>query len=291
MLLLPGLFALLSLLSMLSMLYGTIRSVPPAAALLALAALLVAGARTGLTFREVRSLAESRHQARTDDLTGLANRRLFGEQLTAALTRAEPAPLAVLLIDLDRFKEVNDSLGHAAGDQLLVEVGRRFTARQRQHDALARLGDDEFAVLLPDTDLPGAEAATHALAAALTDPFHIAGITLHIDASIGVAAFPDHADNGDELLRRADVAMYQAKRQRSGVQRYSPEADEHSRERLQLVEALRLGLENGQIVVHYQPKIELASGRTVGVEALVRGSTPSGGCSTPPSSSWPSMRG
>ncbi|MDP9436672.1 MAG: EAL domain-containing protein [Actinomycetota bacterium] len=272
----PAVFALLSVLVLL---YGSFRAVPVVATLLALAALLVAGVRTALTFRDVRSLAESRHQARTDDLTGLANRRLFGEQLDAALAGAErgPEPLSVLLIDLDRFKEVNDSLGHAAGDRLLVEVGRRFSDRLRVSDALARLGGDEFAVLLPGTDLARAEVVAHSLVDALSEPFLIAGITLHVDASVGVAAFPEHAVTAEELLRRADVAMYSAKRQRAGVQRYQPQADEHSRERLELVETLRDGLETGQIVVHYQPKIEVATGRTVGVEALVRWQHPQRG--------------
>ncbi|PRY16786.1 putative bifunctional diguanylate cyclase/phosphodiesterase [Kineococcus rhizosphaerae] len=263
----PAAFALLSV----AVLFvATVRDVPLVVSLLALAGVLTSITRTAVTFRQVRDLTVFRNQARTDELTGLANRRRFTEALGSLLETDGPPGLSVLLIDLDRFKEVNDSLGHAAGDELLVEVGRRFAAALRCDDLLARLGGDEFAVLVrTGRDTDAQHVADH-LSAALAAPFVLSGVRVHVGASVGLATACTRAVSAAELLRRADVAMYRAKADRCGTHLYADDLDEHSRDRLRLVDELRTGIAQGQLVLHYQPKIALGSGRLTGVEALVR---------------------
>ena len=245
---------------------------------LVLATLTIVGAvvRTGLTFREVRALTERRRQALTDDLTGLPNRRCFLERLAEGLERGEP--LGLLIIDLDRFKELNDTLGHHAGDAVLTQIGPRLSVALGPDDVLARLGGDEFAVLVAGGDTM---AVARGVRRALEAPFPLEGLNFVMEASMGIASFPDHGDDGATLLRRADVAMYQAKTDRSGVAVYAPERDGHSRDRLALMSDLRGAIEREELTLHYQPKGDLATGGITGVEALVRWRHPGRGLVAP----------
>jgi diguanylate cyclase (GGDEF)-like protein len=271
----PSLFAL-SAIGVLVL--GHFQPISTLAVVLATGTLLAVVVRTALTFREVRSLAESRRQALTDDLTGLGNRRLLYRQLEAALTqRAESRAVGLLILDLDRFKEVNDALGHHLGDQLLQQVGPRLAAQLRPDDLLARLGGDEFAILLADTDLASATGVAQRLLGALQEPFDLDGVALHVDASIGLALCPEHADTATTLLQRADVAMYQAKAGHHGWQPYAFGGQEQARDRLQTIEDLRGALAHDQLLLHYQPKIDPRTRRVVGVEALVRWAHPTHG--------------
>jgi diguanylate cyclase len=252
---------------------------------LALAAVLVALARTTITLREYQLLADARHESLTDALTGLPSRRHFHRRLSAARREAEAEglPFALLIFDLDRFKELNDTLGHAAGDALLQLVGQRLTAALAGDDALvARLGGDEFAVLLP----PGTERA-RALAAgttvvdAVARPFAIDGLALDVGVSVGVALHPEHASDGGELMRRADVAMYLAKGAGGGVALYDAARDLHTRDRLALGQQLRDALDGDQLEVFFQPKADPQLGRVTGMEALVRWRHPVNGLLAP----------
>ena len=235
---------------------------------LSAAALLVAGARVALTFRENQTLQETRQLAVTDELTGLANRRLFYDRLNQAVQDEER--LAVAMVDLDRFKDLNDTLGHHAGDLLLANLGPRLIAATGEGGLVARLGGDEFALLLPGAGLARASEVGRHVGAALQHPFEIDGLEVVMDASIGAALYPQHGEDAEGLLQRADVAMYQAKQARTGFQAYDPGRDRHSRERLTLMAELRRALERDELILHYQPKVELESGRVAGVEALVR---------------------
>jgi diguanylate cyclase (GGDEF)-like protein len=248
---------------------------------LAGAALVVVLARVALTFKEVRSLPETKRQAVTDELTGLSNRRLFYNQLRSAIEKAERGggSLAVLMIDLDRFKELNDTLGHHAGDILLKQLGPRLQEVVRDHEALARLGGDEFAVLLPGNQ--AADSVAERIGAALERPFMINGVMVQVEASTGIALYPDHARDADGLLQRADVAMYQAKEEHIGFRFYSPESDQHSPERLMLIGELRQAIHTGQLTLYYQPKVETDGGAVTGVEALVRWRHPTRGLVQP----------
>jgi diguanylate cyclase (GGDEF)-like protein len=238
---------------------------------LALAALAATVQMTRLarSVRAHKELLATRELALTDELTGLPNRRLFAERLQAAL-EGEPAPLAVAMVDLDRFKELNDTLGHHAGDALLAQLGARLAAATGDAGLVARLGGDEFALLLPGAGLAKAADVARRIGGALQDPFEIDGLELVMDASVGAALCPEHGTDAQGLLQRADVAMYQAKAARTGFQIYEPARDRHSRERLELIAELRRALERDELVLHYQPKVDLANGRVAGVEALVR---------------------
>jgi diguanylate cyclase (GGDEF)-like protein len=258
--------------------YGYLAGGDPVAGLLALGAVLAALARTALTFREVQALADSRRQARTDELTGLPNRRSVFEALGAADERlAGGRGVAVVVLDLDRFKEINDSLGHAVGDALLRQVGPRLDRELRDEDLLARLGGDEFVVVVDDLRAADALALAGRLRAQLQQPFRVGGMSLTIDASVGVAIGPEHSVTAEELLQLADLAMYSAKATRAGVAVYDEERDGDGRHRLEAVEQLRRGIADGELVLHYQPKLALASGLVDGVEALVRWQHPSRG--------------
>jgi diguanylate cyclase (GGDEF)-like protein len=274
-LLLPGACALVAV----GLLFaGYLGDGDPVAGILALAAVLAALARTGLSFRDVRALADSRQQARTDELTGLPNRRAVFEALDAVDARLQDGEeLAVLVLDLDRFKEINDSLGHAVGDALLREVGSRLRAEVRAGDLLARLGGDEFVVLAHDLDAEGALAMAQRLRAHLQLPFSLASMELTVDAAVGLAVSPGHSASAIELLQLADLAMYSAKAGRLGAAAYDETRDGHGRHRLEDVAALRRALERGELVLHYQPKLALQTGAVAGVEALVRWRHPTRG--------------
>jgi diguanylate cyclase (GGDEF)-like protein len=174
------------------------------------------------------------------------------------------------MVDLDRFKELNDTLGHHAGDRLLAQLGPRLQDAIGDAGLVARLGGDEFALLLPGAGLARATELGRRIGAVLQRPFEIEGLEVVMDASVGVALSPEHATDAAALLQRADVAMYQAKEARTGVQAYDPSKDRHSRQRLEVIAELRRALERDELVLHYQPKIDLATGLVAGVEALVR---------------------
>ena len=257
--------------------FGQFTDLDAAAVGLAIATVLAGMARAGLTVTD--RLRESHRQAVTDDLTGLGNRRHLVDRLEAAIeaTAAREGQLALLLVDLDGFKELNDTLGHSAGDEVLRQIGPRLSQILREQDTLARLGGDEFAVVLAPGDEATASAAGLRLRAALEQSFGVGGIRLHVDASVGIALFPQHARDALGLLQRADVAMYEAKRMRTGHEVYLAARDRHSRDRLLLIGELHGALRAGQLVLHYQPKVDLRTGVVTGVEALVRWEHPDRG--------------
>ena len=220
-----------------------------------------------------------RHEAHHDALTGLVNRAQFGERLAAAVTGGQAA---ILFLDLDGFKEVNDSLGHAAGDQLLVRVADRLRAAVPEPSVVARLGGDEFAVLVasPRAREDAEELAAHILAA-FGEPFAVDGRELHMGAGIGVAAAADAADV-EQLLRNADLAMYRAKAAGGGIAAtYDPAMHDALMCRVQLADDLRRALERDELVLHYQPTVDLRTGEIVGFEALVRWCHPARGLVPP----------
>ncbi|HLZ36658.1 MAG TPA: EAL domain-containing protein [Mycobacteriales bacterium] len=224
-------------------------------------------------------------QALHDALTGLPNRLLLRDRLSRALAASarSGAPLAVMLLDLDRFKEINDTLGHGYGDGLLVQVAQRLSATVRGADSAARLGGDEFALLAVDVaDAQDARHVAKRVLAALHEPYVVDGLTLDVEASIGIALAPRHGTDVDALLRCADVAMYAAKTARLGISVYDPTQDEHTPDRLALLGDLRRALDvDDQLVLHYQPQVDVALGELVGVEALARWRHPSRGLIPP----------
>jgi diguanylate cyclase (GGDEF)-like protein len=226
-----------------------------------------------------RASRRLRHQATHDTLTGLSNRAELHEDGTKALANAgrDGSLAALMLIDLDRFKEVNDTMGHEQGDRLLVDVAARLRQLLRGDDILARLGGDEFAVLaiVPHRGAVG-EVATR-LHRALALPFDVGGVAIELGASIGIALQPDHGEDVSTLLRHADVAMYEAKRAGSHIETYATSRDPYSAERLKLLGELRRALDHDELVLHFQPKVALSSGRVIGVEALVRWEHPERG--------------
>jgi diguanylate cyclase (GGDEF)-like protein/PAS domain S-box-containing protein len=220
------------------------------------------------------------HQALHDSLTALPNRTLFRDRIEQAIAVAdrEGGRLAVAMMDLDRFKDVNDSLGHHAGDALLVEIGRRLRGVLRSSDTVARLGGDEFGVLIskPRTDQDVA-VVIEKVRAALERPVLVDGLALPAEGSIGIAMFPKHGRDVDTLLRHADVAMYSAKEDKSGYVFYDNSRSESDPARLTLVSELRRAIEQHELVVYYQPKAALANGAVRSVEALLRWNHPTRG--------------
>ncbi|KND39530.1 putative bifunctional diguanylate cyclase/phosphodiesterase [Streptomyces acidiscabies] len=207
-----------------------------------------------------------------DPLTGLPNRQWLLERIWTALDDAERigARAALMLIDLDRFRSVNDTLGHLAGDRLLLQIADRLKAALPRGAEVARLGGDEFAVLLPVADsTTSATRVARSLVTTLSSPLDLDGLTLVLEASAGVAVFPDHAVDAEGLLRRADVAMYQAKRDRTGVEVYESKRDSNTPDRLGLLGDLRRALDAHEVQLHYQPKVRF-DGQVAGLEALVR---------------------
>jgi diguanylate cyclase (GGDEF)-like protein len=226
---------------------------------------------------------ELEHLATHDPLTSLPNRALLRDRLEQALLAAsrDGRPLALLLIDLDRFKEVNDTFGHPAGDRLLQDVAQRLREVVRESDSIARLGGDEFAIVLPGMASQGAERLAGLLIQAVTRPFLVEGQTVEIGLSIGAALYPDHGTDAAALQRQADVAMYTAKRDHLGFALYAPELDVHCPDRLGLVADLRRAIDGHELVLHYQPLVDVDSGRSTCVEALVRWQHPQRGLVPP----------
>ncbi|MDX2005833.1 MAG: EAL domain-containing protein [Meiothermus sp.] len=227
----------------------------------------------------VRDISERKAQQHTierlayhDTLTGLPNRRMLREQAERILSQSQRGGRknALLYLDLNRFKEVNDTLGHEAGDKLLMQVARRLEACVRQGDVLARLGGDEFAVLLQDIRPEEITPVASRVLEALQRPFALEGAHLHVGASMGIGLYPQDGQNLDDLMRVADVAMYRAKETEGGFIFYSPELDRYSRERFQLLHDLRGALQGDEIFLEYQPILDTASGRWGKLEALVR---------------------
>jgi diguanylate cyclase (GGDEF)-like protein len=237
--------------------------------------------REGISTREAR-ISEL---AFRDQLTGLPNRALFHDRLEQCIRAAkrEGQGFAVLLLDLDRFKEVNEILGHHVGDLLLQEVGKRLEAALfRESDAVARLGGDEFAVLLSSTsDVIGVQVIVRRLLDTLDRPIELEHQMVASSGSIGVACYPDHGEEVGTLMRHADLAMYVAKDNRSGFAIFDPTLDKHGHERLSLMSELRHALEDGQLVLYYQPKVSMATGVLGSVEALVRWRHPERGMVSP----------
>ncbi|HVC80071.1 MAG TPA: EAL domain-containing protein [Chloroflexota bacterium] len=224
------------------------------------------------------------HQAAHDALTDLPNRTLLRDRLEHCLQAAsrDDTPVTLLLLDLDHFKEINDSLGHAAGDRVLAEISARLVEALPEPATVARLGGDEFAILLPECDQNGAMAGAQRVLVALGHPYMLDGQALHIEASIGVACRPDHGTDATTLLRHADVAMYAAKRTQRGAAIYAAAEDAHSAGRLALMTDLRQALgSEGQLELYYQPKAQVASGEPCGVEALIRWHHPTRGMVSP----------
>jgi diguanylate cyclase (GGDEF)-like protein len=229
-----------------------------------------------------RQAALSSDRAHHDALTGLPNRSALSETLQTALAVAErdQRPLAVMLLDLDDFKSINDTLGHELGDLTLQRVARRLRQVVGESTVLARIGGDEFALLV-DGRQAEAEVLAERLLAALDHPLEVDSVALHICASVGIACFPQHGRTSPELIRHADVAMYWAKDSDASFHTYAEEDDEYSIDRLALAAQLRRGIERGELVVHYQPKVPLQGGATLAAEALVRWNHPQLGCIGP----------
>ena len=234
---------------------------------------------------KARDLAEEqlRHQALYDGLTGLPNRMLFHDRVRHALQAAsrDYEELTILMLDLDRFKEINDTLGHAAGDEVLREVAWRLSKVTRKGDSIARLGGDEFSILLPRASQADAAMIVSRVSSCLEEPIIVQDLPLRIDVSIGLAAFPRDGGDADLLLQHADVAMYSAKAANGGFAAYESFADPHTPDRLALIGELRGALEREELVLYYQPQLTLSTGSVMAVEALVRWQHPQRGLIPP----------
>src|SRR3954451_1855182 len=220
-----------------------------------------------------REAIAKEHQALHDALTGLPNRELFRDRIDQIIrqSRRNGETAVVMIMDLDHFKEINDTLGHHMGDALLQEVSSRLRAALRDSDTVARLGGDEFGVLLPAVARPeDATKVAQSMLAALREPFVLDGMRLEIDASVGLALHPTHGHDNETLQQRADIAMYSAKQSGRGYALLEPELDRHSPLRLSLAGGLRWAINEGQIRLYYQPKADLRTGRIIGAEALAR---------------------
>lgn len=288
---LPGLAALAGLVILT---VGSLHPVGRVALALAAATLVCAGVRLGMSVGALRSITEQRHrQSLTDELTGLGNRRYLTEVFDGIVSPPArplatsrslsvavlPAPgsesdateptTALLFVDLDKFKEVNDSFGHAVGDELLRQIGPRLSGSLRRADLLVRLGGDEFAAVLPDTDVSQATVVAERLAGSLNEPFHLAELPVQISASIGIAMAPADGTDLATLVSRADAAMYRAKVSHLPFQVYDGALDDGG-DPLRLMEELREAVTGGQLVLHFQPQLDLRTGSIPAVEALLR---------------------
>ncbi|HXB55333.1 MAG TPA: EAL domain-containing protein [Vicinamibacteria bacterium] len=213
-----------------------------------------------------------RFQGSHDGLTGLPNRTLFLDRLALWITSAKRrgALVGMVMMDLDRFKEINDTLGHSLGDDLLVEIGRRLRQTIRESDTVARLGGDEFAVMFEIGAAPNAVEVAQRIGGAFETPFTLGGVSIDVKASMGIALYPPHAEDAGTLMKRADVAMYEAKRSHRAYALYEPGRDEHSLRRLAILSELRQAVASDALELHYQPKIDIATDRAIHAEALVR---------------------
>jgi diguanylate cyclase (GGDEF)-like protein len=236
-----------------------------------------------VTARLRRQMGQIEHQAFHDALTGLPNRALFRDRVEQAINaaRRHGGTVAVLVMDLDRFKEINDTLGHRAGDLLLRDIGERLVSTSRESDTVARLGGDEFGVLAHHVpSAAGVVVLAQKLRGEVARPHRIGEFELEVDASIGIAVYPDHGHDAETLVRHADVAMYESKEQHAPAL-YAPERDRYSPDRLALIGRLRPAIADGEIVVYYQPQADLRTGAIRGVEALVRWQHPERGLLSP----------
>jgi diguanylate cyclase (GGDEF)-like protein len=230
----------------------------------------------GAIYYSAAMSVQREYQANHDDLTGLLNRKLLARRATDALARAANlgSMAGFLLIDLDRstgLKQVNDTLGHAVGDRLLQIVAHRLSHSVRPGDVVARLGGDEFAVLLPSVkDAALAREVASRLRAALAEPLRLETMTFRVEASIGIAMYPDDGTNFEQLMQHADVAMYLAKERHTGIERYEAQADRNSADRLAMLGDLRNAIQGGEIELYFQPKVLLADEQVIGMEALAR---------------------
>jgi diguanylate cyclase (GGDEF)-like protein len=252
---------------------------------LATATLLIVGVRLALSVRQIRRESEERHrQSLTDDLTGLYNRRYMFRVLDAFFdddaAESGERTLAFLFVDLDRFKEINDSFGHPAGDELLRQLGARLSASVRDTDLLVRFGGDEFAVVLVDGDAEYATSVAERVTAALAEPFTLDVVKASISASIGIAVAPADATDSAGLVWCADVAMYRSKLGNTPFAPYRQDLDEDG-DQMRLLDELRSAIEDGGQVLHYQPQLDLHSSEIVAVEALVRWTHPRMGLLAP----------
>ena len=224
--------------------------------------------------RRERAKADQRNAylAYHDSLTDLPNRLLLADRLrqSVAVAHRDRQPMSLLVVDLDGFKEINDTLGHEAGDRVLQEVAERLRARLREVDTVARLGGDEFAVVLPSTDVHGAERTARKLLEDLAQPAAVGTRPMAVRASIGIARFPEDGSTGDTLLRHADLAMYQAKSDGSSIGVYRPNGGSSTHRRLELSGDLPEAIGSGQFSLEYQPILHLRTGAVISVEALVR---------------------
>jgi diguanylate cyclase (GGDEF)-like protein len=224
-----------------------------------------------------------RYQGGHDSLTGLPNRTLFLDHLALGIANAKRRGMLVgmLMMDLDRFKEINDTLGHSLGDDLLAEIGRRVRQTIREGDTVARLGGDEFAVMFESAAAPTALEVAQRIGRALETPFALGGVSIDVEASMGIALYPLHAEDAGTLMKYADVAMYQAKRNHTTYALYEPGRDEHSLRRLTILSELRQAVAGDALELFFQPKIDVAGKRAVHAEALVRWRHPTYGMMPP----------
>jgi len=255
---------------------------------ISLSSIQVQGANLFTAF--VRDISERKraekaleHQALHDTLTDLPNRTLLQDRLEQAIRSARRGSTSVslLLMDLDHFKEVNDTFGHQVGDGLLRQAGPRIAEKLRSTDTVARLGGDEFAVILPEVDAAGATQVAQKILKALERPFLVDQHPVELAASIGIAVWPQDGEDPDSLLRHADIAMYVAKNTRDSYALYSSEQDQHTPSRLALMAGLRRAVEEGELVLHYQPLVSVKTGRVLSMEALVRWQHPERGLLPP----------
>lgn len=242
----------------------------------------LAGSLTDITERK-QFEQKIHHQAMHDTLTGLPNRALLEDRLRHALAEAtrHNTAVTVLMMDLDRFKEINDTLGHPVGDALLVEVAMRMRTVIRKSDTLSRFGGDELVLVLPNTNMEQAMVVISKITTAFLPHFHVEGKDLIIQCSIGGAVFPDDGTDAETLIKRADVAMYAAKRGRIGYSFYDMDSDQHSPDRLSMISELHHAIHSDELILYYQPKLDLETGNLYSVEALVRWQHPRRGIVSP----------
>jgi diguanylate cyclase (GGDEF)-like protein len=223
--------------------------------------------------RQVHSRQEAlEHQAMHDSLTGLPNRILLNDRLSMAIENAKRTdkPVSLVMIDLDRFKEINDTLGHHVGDRLLVQVGHRLSNLLRSSDTVARLGGDEFAIMLPDISKSHVIELASKVINELENVYEVENKPLYVGASLGIAIYPEHGDTAHTLLQHADVAMYDAKRSNIGLALYDKEKDKHNTDQLALLTDLRQAIDTDELEIYFQPQFSLTSRSITAMEALLR---------------------